>query len=313
MAELEVRMEGEWEHSHLHDVTSLTKNDVEKVLSLTERYFTLNRDGKKEHSILKGKDVLLFFMENSTRTRNSFDIAAQRLGARTFSVQKLGSSMQKGETLRDTIYTLHAMRPDAIVMRSEYSGATEYVAQYVNVPVLNAGDGWHAHPTQALLDLFVLFRAWKGDFSNRVVAIVGDTKHSRVARSNIHLLQKFGVAVRVCSPPTLCLHKEAFPGVLFFDDVTKAVEGVDAIIALRLQFERQEAGLVPREYYTVYGIQPSIVQHAKNTVVVLHPGPINPALDIDASFGDGTGHSKILEQVESGVATRMALLTLFLS
>lgn len=302
-----------WEHNNLFDTPCLSIEDINNIIRLAQYFFNNNKTKIKTYSFLNHKNIMLFFAENSTRTRISFEIAAQRLGATTHLMQQAGSSMQKGETLKDTMLTLMAMRPDAFVIRSQYSGVMEYLSQFSTVPILNAGDGWHAHPTQALLDVFTLYRAWGNRYSGRIVTIIGDVKHSRVARSNIHLLQKLGVRVRICSPATLSFIPKTFDGIEIYTDVKDAVKRADAIITLRLQLERQENGLIPKEYYSVYGVTKELLKYANPDVLVLHPGPVNPNVDISAELITDAQHSRIVEQVEAGAAVRMALLYLFCS
>lgn len=301
----------EWKHKHLFDVVSLSLEDIDTIMKIARYFYKNNTSGHTSYTLLQGKNIILFFAENSTRTRLSFEMAAERLGATTHCMQESGSSMQKGETLADTMRTLMAMRPHACVMRSQYSGAVEYCSRFSTVPILNAGDGWHAHPTQALLDMYTLHEAWKGNFKDKVLTIVGDVKHSRVARSNIHLLQKCGVHIRVCSPATVSFIRGTFPNVEYYTDTTSAVRGADAIMALRLQSERQADGLIPKEYYGVYGITRDILRYAQPNVILLHPGPVNPNVDIAWDIIEYAEESRILKQVEAGVAIRMALLYLF--
>ncbi|MDE7468809.1 MAG: aspartate carbamoyltransferase catalytic subunit [Desulfovibrionaceae bacterium] len=300
-----------WKHKHLFDVSSLSIGDIDTIITLAKYFFVNNRAGHKGYSLLQGKNIILFFSENSTRTRLSFEIAAQRLGATTHFLQSAGSSMEKGETLSDTMRTLMAMRPDACVIRSQYSGAAQYCSSFADVPIINAGDGWHAHPTQALLDLFILHQAWKGEYKGKTITIVGDVKHSRVARSNIHLLQKLGIHVRICAPRTLSFVQGTFHGVEVYTDILKSVEGVDAIMALRLQRERQAGGLIPKEYPSCYCITRDVLECANPHVLLLHPGPVNPNIDIASNILGNAVESRIEEQVEAGVAVRMALLYLF--
>lgn len=300
-----------WKHKHLFDVSSLSVGDIDTIITLASYFFTNNKTVHKGYSLLQDRNILLFFTENSTRTRLSFEIAAQRLGATTHFIQPIGSSMEKGETLADTMRTLMSMCPDAFIIRSQYSGATEYCSRFSTVPIINAGDGWHAHPTQALLDLFVLHKEWKGIYQGKTVTIIGDVKHSRVVRSNIHLLQKLGVSIRICSPRTLSFVQGAFQGVEMYTDIMRAVEGTDAIIALRLQRERQSKGLIPQEYPSVYAVTKEVLAYANPNVVLLHPGPVNPDIDISSDVLCSATESRIEEQVEAGVAIRMALLYLF--
>ncbi|MBD5607433.1 MAG: aspartate carbamoyltransferase catalytic subunit, partial [Desulfovibrio sp.] len=265
----------------------------------------------KKVPTLKGRTVMLFFAENSTRTRTSFDVAAKRLSADTFSLSAAGSSINKGESLKDTGLTLEAMNPDIIVIRHSASGAAQYLAEKLDCSIVNAGDGWHAHPTQALLDCFSLNKVWNGDFKGRELLILGDIAHSRVARSNIHLLNKLGAKLRICAPRTLLpAGVEDWP-VEIYSDLDKAMEGVDAAMSLRLQLERQQAGLLPdlSEYARRYCLTPRHLKFAKPDVKVLHPGPMNRGLEISDEVADGDA-CLVLDQVAAGVAVRMAILYL---
>jgi aspartate carbamoyltransferase catalytic subunit len=258
--------------------------------------------------------VLLFFAEASTRTKTSFDIAAKRLSADTFALGSAGSSLQKGETLKDTALTLQAMWPDLIVLRHELSGAAHFIAQNLDCSVINAGDGWHAHPTQALLDGYALSRAWSENFQNRTLLILGDIAHSRVARSDVELFSKLGVRIRLCAPKTLLPPEvEQWP-VEVYTDLAQACNGVDAVQCLRLQLERQQAGLLPdlREYAHYYGLNPEHMSLAKAGAKIMHPGPMIRGLEISSSLADSSP-SLILDQVGAGVCVRMALLYLLLA
>ena len=300
-----------WPHKDLLDVTQLSREDVRHVLDLAESFDAINHRAVKKVPTLKGKSIVLFFAENSTRTKTSFDVAGKRLSADTFSLSKSGSSLNKGESLQDTVWTLQAMHPDVIVIRHSSSGAAQFIADRLNCGVVNGGDGWHAHPTQALLDCFTLRRAWQNDFAGRTLLILGDIAHSRVARSNVHLLTSLGVKVRMCAPRTLLpAGRETWP-VEFVGDVREAVRGVDAVMCLRLQLERQQAGLLPSlaEYSRRYCLTPELLALAKANAPVLHPGPMNRGLEISAQVADGP-QSRVLDQVAAGVATRMAVLYL---
>ena len=274
----------------------------------------INARPVKKVPTLKGKSVVLFFAEPSTRTKTSFDIAGKRLSADTFGLAKTGSSLQKGETLKDTVLTLQAMNPDAIVIRHSASGAADFVSRRVSCAVINAGDGWHAHPTQALLDLFTLREVWGDHFAGKTVVILGDIAHSRVARSNCRLLPMLGVNVRLCAPRTLLPKDAGALGVDVYNELAPALRGADAVMCLRLQLERQEAGLLPdlREYARRFGLTADRLREASPDVKVLHPGPINRGVEIASDLADA-GNSLILDQVSSGVAVRMAILYLHIT
>ncbi|PIE68642.1 MAG: aspartate carbamoyltransferase [Deltaproteobacteria bacterium] len=303
-----------WNHKDLLDINQLNRKEVHALFEIAERFAEVNRRPVKKVPVLKGKSLVLFFAEPSTRTKTSFDIAAKRLSADTFSLTTTSSSLQKGETLKDTALTLQAMAPDAIVLRHQSSGAASFLAERLHCSVINAGDGRHAHPTQALLDGFTLRQAWGQDFSGKTVLILGDIAHSRVARSNIHLLTMLGANVRLCGPGTLLPTGVPTWPVTVFHDLTSACEGVDAIICLRLQLERQQAGLLPhlREYAMTYGLQASHLEKAASDVRILHPGPLNRGVEVSSTLADA-GNSLILDQVASGVAVRMAVLYLYLT
>jgi aspartate carbamoyltransferase catalytic subunit len=302
-----------WPHKDLLDVTQLTKAHALEILSAAKSFQEINSRPVKKVPILKGKSVVLFFAEPSTRTKTSFDVAGKRLSADTFSLAKSGSSLAKGESLKDTVLTLQAMKPDAIVLRHDMSGAAQFIASRLECSVINAGDGWHAHPTQALLDAFTLSERWDG-FEGKTVLILGDIAHSRVARSNVRLLTLLGASVRLCAPKTLLPTAVGSWGVPVFSDLDEAVRGVDAVMCLRLQLERQQAGLLPdiREYSRRFCMTtPRLARAAKNAVV-LHPGPINRGWEIASDLADSR-ESLILDQVASGVDVRMALLHLYLT
>lgn len=300
-----------WPHKDLLDVTQLTGEQTRRILDLASGFQEINTRPVKKVPTLKGKTVMLFFAENSTRTKTSFDVAAKRLSADTFSLSTAGSSINKGESLKDTGLTLEAMNPDIIVIRHSASGAAQYLAEKLDCSIVNAGDGWHAHPTQALLDCFSLDKAWNGDFRGREILILGDIAHSRVARSNIHLLNMLGAKLRICAPRTLLpAGVEDWPAEVY-SDLDKAMEGVDAAMSLRLQLERQQAGLLPdlREYARRYCLTPRHLKLAKPDVKVLHPGPMNRGLEISDEVADGDA-CLVLDQVAAGVSVRMAILYL---
>ena len=303
-----------WPHKDLLDVSQLSREDVDVVMRTAASFREINARPVKKVPTLKGKSVVLFFAEPSTRTKTSFDIAGKRLSADTFGLAKSGSSLQKGETLKDTVLTLQAMNPDAIVMRHSSSGAADFVARRVSCAVINAGDGWHAHPTQALLDLFTLREVWGDDLVGKTVTILGDVAHSRVARSNIRLLTMLGVTVRLCAPRTLLPKDARALGAKVFHELEPALVGADAVMCLRLQLERQEAGLLPdlREYARRFCLTKDRLKNAAPDVKVLHPGPINRGVEIASDLADA-GNSLILDQVASGVAVRMAILYLHIT
>ncbi len=302
-----------WPHKDLLDVSQLSREDVDVVMRTAASFREINTRPVKKVPTLKGKSVVLFFAEPSTRTKTSFDIAGKRLSADTFGLAKTGSSLQKGETLKDTVRTLEAMNPDAIVMRHASSGAAAFVAQRVSCSVINAGDGWHAHPTQALLDLFTLLEVWDS-LAGKTVVILGDVAHSRVARSNCRLLPTLGARVRICAPRTLLPRDVRALDAEIFHDPAEALVGADAVMCLRLQLERQEAGLLPdlREYARRFCLTPERLALASPDVKVLHPGPINRGVEIASELADAD-NSLILDQVSSGVAVRMAILYLHIT
>jgi len=302
-----------WPHKDLLDVSQLSKQDVDTLLETATYFQEINSRAVKKVPTLKGQSVVLFFAEPSTRTKTSFDMAGKRLSADTFSLASSGSSLAKGESLKDTALTLQAMNPDAIVIRHNRSGAAQFLAERLQCSIINAGDGWHAHPTQALLDLFTLHQHWK-DFKGRQLLILGDIAHSRVARSNVLLLSALGVKVRLCAPRTLLpAGVETWPAKVF-GQLDQAVKGVDAVMCLRLQLERQQAGLLPdlREYAGAFGLAPRHLELAKPGVKIMHPGPMNRGVEIASSLADAPD-SLILDQVAAGVAMRMAILFLYLT
>lgn len=300
-----------WPHKDLLDVTQLSRQDALHVLDLAASFQEINRRPIKKVPTLKGKTVVLFFVENSTRTKTSFDVAGKRLSADTYSLSKSGSSLNKGESLKDTALTLQAMGPDVIVIRHSSSGAARFLADLLPCGIVNGGDGWHAHPTQALLDCFSLRESWGDAFAGRTLLILGDIAHSRVARSNVHLLSLLGVKIRLCAPRTLLpAGVETWP-VEVFSDLRSAVRDVDAVMCLRLQLERQQAGLLPdlAEYSRRFCLGPAHLAQARPEAKVLHPGPLNRGLEISHEIADGPA-SLVLNQVAAGVATRMAVLYL---
>jgi len=298
-------------HRSLLDIEGLTRADVERILDTAEAFLQVSRRPVRKVPTLRGKTVINLFYEASTRTRTSFELAGKRLSADVINMSVSASSVKKGETLQDTCRTLEAMHPDVIVIRHGASGAPNYVASKVNCSVINAGDGMHAHPTQALLDAFTIRRE-KGTLDNLVVTIVGDIAHSRVARSNAHLLKLFGCEVRVVGPRTLLPVAVDSLGVRVFDQPAEALEGADVVMVLRIQQERLSGALLPslREYARTFGIGPRALERAKPDAIVMHPGPMNRGVEIESVIADGK-RSVVLQQVEAGLAVRMALLYLF--
>ena len=303
-----------WPHKDLLDVTQLDAQDVRHLLNVAASFQEINLRPVKKVPTLKGKTVVLFFVENSTRTKTSFDVAGKRLSADTYSLAKSGSSLNKGESLKDTALTLQAMGPDVIVIRHPSSGAAQFLAERLHCGVVNAGDGWHAHPTQALLDAFSLRQVWGHDrnaFKGKNLLILGDCAHSRVCRSNVLLLTKLGVNVSLCAPRTLLPAGVDNWPVTVYTDSKKAVRDMDAVMCLRLQLERQQAGLLPdlAEYSRRFCLTERHLELTHPGVKVLHPGPMNRGLEISNDVADDP-RSLVLDQVASGVATRMAVLYL---
>ncbi len=302
-----------WLHKDLLDVSQLSDSEIMAIFETAGRFQELNERPVKKVPALRGRSVVLFFAEPSTRTKTSFDVAGKRLSADTFSLATSSSSLTKGETLKDTALTLQAMAPDAIVIRHWCSGAARFLANRLECAVINAGDGRHAHPTQALLDSFTLYQEW-GDLSGKTILILGDIAHSRVARSNTILLNKLGARVRVCGPRTLLPPAIRSWPVEVYSDLHEAAKNTDAIMCLRLQLERQQDGLLPdlREYARTYGLGPRHIDLANQDVKIMHPGPMNRGVEISSDLADGID-SLVLDQVASGVVVRMALLFLYMT
>jgi len=302
-----------WLHKDLLDVSQLSQSEVMAIFETAGRFQELQERPVKKVPALKGRSVILFFAEPSTRTKTSFDVAGKRLSADTFSLAKSSSSLTKGETLKDTALTLQAMAPDAIVIRHWCSGAARFLADRLDCSVINAGDGRHAHPTQAILDSFTLHQEW-GDVAGKTILILGDVAHSRVARSNVILLNKLGANVRLCAPRTLLPHGVKSWPVKIFSNLEEASKGVDAFMCLRLQLERQKDGLLPdlREYARTFGLGQRHVDLANPDVKIMHPGPMNRGVEIASDLADCVD-SLVLDQVSSGVVTRMALLFLYMT
>ena len=296
---------------HLLGIEPLRPDEITTLLDLADTYAEENRQGVTGRDALKGLTQINMFFEASTRTQASFELAGKRLGADVMSMAMQASSLKKGETLIDTALTLNAMHPDLLVVRHPHSGAVALLAQKVNCAVINAGDGRHEHPTQALLDALTIRRA-KGRLHRLSVAICGDIAHSRVARSNILLLNKMESRVRLIAPPTLMpAGIDAF-GVEVFDDMAEGLKGVDVVMMLRLQKERMDGGFIPseREYFHRYGLDAAKLAHAAPDAIVMHPGPMNRGVEIDGTLADDINRSVIQTQVEMGVAVRMAAMDL---
>ncbi|MGS4944412.1 aspartate carbamoyltransferase catalytic subunit [Meridianimarinicoccus sp. RP-17] len=296
---------------HLLGIEPLHPLEITTLLDLADTYVDLNRRAQKHADVLAGLTQINMFFEASTRTQASFELAGKRLGADVMNMSMQASSIKKGETLIDTALTLNAMHPDLLVVRHPHSGAVDLLAQKVNCAVLNAGDGRHEHPTQALLDALTIRRA-KGRLHRLNVAICGDIAHSRVARSNILLLHKMENRVRLIGPPTLMPSEIGELGVEVYDDMRDGLAGCDVVMMLRLQRERMDGGFIPseREYYHRYGLDPEKLSHAADDAIVMHPGPMNRGVEIDGILADDINRSVIQEQVEMGVAVRMAAMDL---
>ncbi len=301
-------------HRHLLGIDGLKPDDITMILDRAEDYVELNRQATKKRASLSGRTIINLFFENSTRTRTSFELAGKRLGADVINMSVDGTSVKKGETLLDTALTLSAMHLDALVVRHPDSGAAHLLAARMNCAVINGGDGTHEHPTQALLDALTIRRR-KGRLQGLVVAICGDILHSRVARSNIALLTIMGARVRVVAPRTLLPAGIDRLGVEIFHDMARGLADADIIMMLRLQMERMQGNFFPsiREYFYYYGLDHQKIARARSDALIMHPGPINRGVEIDSAVADDIDRSLIREQVEMGVAVRMACLDLLLS
>ena len=299
-----------YSYRHLLSIEGLSRFDIEKLLDLADEYVETNRQADKKHAILRGRTLINMFFENSTRTRTSFELAGKRLGGDVINMSVSSSSIKKGETLIDTAMTLNAMHPDVLVVRHADSGSVHLLAEKVNCSVINAGDGSHEHPTQALLDALAIRRRLARGLEGLIVAICGDIAHSRVARSNIHLLSIMGARVRAVAPPTLIPEGLERLGVEVHHNMSSGLKDVDIIMMLRLQTERMKGSYVPsiREYYELYGLNSNKLKMAKPDALIMHPGPMNRGVEIDSELADDIDRSLIREQVEMGVAVRMACL-----
>jgi len=293
----------------LLDIESLPRPEIEVILERARFFQPPPNESYRRLDVLRGKTIVNLFFEASTRTRVSFEIAAKRLGADTLTIAAAGSSVSKGESLVDTLNTLVAMRPNAIVMRHAASGAPHFLARHLQIPIVNAGDGTHEHPTQALLDARTILDH-RPSLTGLRVAIIGDIAHSRVARSNVHLLSKFGAEIVLCGPAPLLPNELAqlAPGVQLSHNIDEALRDADVIMMLRVQLERQhEAPMAAGEYFRFYGLRLEHLKLAKPDAIVMHPGPINRGRELSSEVADSQ-RSVILNQVENGVAVRMAVL-----
>ena len=297
---------------HLLGIQDLSISDVKLILDEAKKFISLNKSKNKKLDILRGKTQINLFFEPSTRTQSSFELAGKRLGADVMSMNITNSAIKKGETLIDTAMTLNAMHPDIIVVRHQDSGASNLLSQKVNCSVLNAGDGSREHPTQALLDALTIIEK-KKKIEGLRIAICGDILHSRVARSNIFLLNMLGAEVNIVAPTNLMPKDIEKFGVKTFSNMKEGVKDCDIVMMLRLQNERMSSSFLSsnREYYEYYGLTPDKLEKAKKDAIIMHPGPMNRGIEIDTKLADDINKSVIKEQVESGVAVRMACLKIF--
>ncbi len=299
-------------HKHILGIEQLSKEDIGFILDTADSFKEINTRDIKKVPTLRGKTIINLFFEASTRTRTSFEIAGKRLSADTINITASSSSVVKGETLEDTARNIEAMHPDIIVMRHNASGAPHYLADRLDCSIINAGDGAHEHPTQALLDMLTI-RQHKGSIEGLTVAIIGDITHSRVARSDIYGLTRMGAEVRLAGPGTMIPPGIERLGAKVYTDMREAIKGADVVMMLRIQLERQGKTLLPtlREYAKFYGLNPRNLTLAAPDALVMHPGPVNRGVELSSYVADG-GQSVILDQVENGVAVRMAALYLVL-
>ena len=297
---------------NLLGIQDLSISDINFILEDAKQFISLNKSKNKKLDILRGKTQINLFFEPSTRTQSSFELAGKRLGADVMSMNIVNSAIKKGETLIDTAMTLNAMHPDIIVIRHQDSGACNLLSQKVNCAVINAGDGRREHPTQALLDALTIIDR-KKKIQGLKIAICGDILHSRVARSNIYLMNMLGAEVNVVAPKTLLPHSIERLGVKSFTNMKKGFDNCDLVMMLRLQNERMQGSFLPsaREYYEYFGFTPDKLKLAKKNALIMHPGPMNRGVEIDTNLADDINRSVIREQVELGVAVRMACLKIF--
>ena len=297
---------------HLLGIQNLSILEAKAILDEAKKFIELNRSSSKKLDVLRGKTQINLFFEPSTRTQSSFELAGKRLGADVMSMNITNSAIKKGETLIDTAMTLNAMHPDIIVVRHQDSGASNLLSQKVNCAVLNAGDGRREHPTQALLDALTIMEK-KNKIEGLKIAICGDILHSRVARSNIYLLNMLGADINIVAPSNLMPKDLEKFGVNTFTNMKEGVKDCDIVMMLRLQNERMTSSFLSsnREYYEYYGLTPDKLEKAKSDAIIMHPGPMNRGIEIDTKLADDINKSVIKEQVELGVAVRMACLKLF--
>jgi len=297
---------------HLLGIQDLSFSEVSQILEEAKTFIKLNTSSSKKTDLLRGKTQINLFFEPSTRTQSSFELAGKRLGADVMSMNIVNSAIKKGETLIDTAMTLNAMHPDIIVVRHQDSGAPNLLAQKVNCAVINAGDGRREHPTQALLDALTIINR-RGKVEGLKIAICGDILHSRVARSNIYLMNMLGAEINVVAPKTLLPHSIERLGVKVFTNMKKGLDNCDIVMMLRLQNERMQGSFLPspREYYEYFGLTPNKLELAKKDALIMHPGPMNRGVEIDTNLADDINRSLIKEQVELGVAVRMACLKIY--
>jgi aspartate carbamoyltransferase catalytic subunit len=302
----------DFRHKDLLSMEQLSVKDIDLILNTAESLKEISQRDIKKVPTLRGKSIVNFFHEPSTRTKTSFEVAAKRLSADTVGLSSSGSSIVKGETLIDTAKNLQAMSPDLIVMRHSSSGAPHLLAREIKASIINAGDGTNEHPSQALLDLYTI-REKKGKIDGLKVVIIGDIEHSRVARSNIIGLKKMGADVTISGPPTMIPYKGESLGVEVINNPGEAIIDKDVIMVLRIQLERQSKILFPgvREYSTFFGIKKKLLENIKDGAIIMHPGPINRGVELSSDVADGP-YSVILDQVANGVAVRMALLYLLI-
>ncbi|MBI4343569.1 MAG: aspartate carbamoyltransferase catalytic subunit [Candidatus Omnitrophica bacterium] len=307
---LEQGTAAQWTRRHLLGLRELSADDLRLILQTAESFREVSLRPIKKVPALRGKTVVNLFFEPSTRTRTSFELAAKRLSADIVNIAAAGSSLSKGETVLDTVRNLEALKVDLLVIRHAAAGVPHALAKRISASVINAGDGAHEHPTQALLDLFTI-QEKKGRIAGLKVSIIGDIAHSRVARSNIWGLTKLGAQVTVCGPPSLLPRHIEQLGVRVVYRLDEAIRDADVLMLLRIQHERQEAVLVPslREYRLTYGVDQARLAHAKPEVLIMHPGPVNRGVELDSRVADGP-YSVILDQVTNGLAVRMAVLYL---
>jgi aspartate carbamoyltransferase catalytic subunit len=301
-----------FQHKHLLGIETLSEEDILTILDTAESFLEISTREVKKVPTLRGKTIINLFFEPSTRTRSSFELAAKRLSADIINFSKQTSSVVKGETLKDTVLNLEAMQSDAIIIRHSCPGVPHYISTFCRSPVINAGDGAHEHPTQALLDAFTI-KQEKKRLDGLKVLIVGDILHSRVARSNIFLLNKVGARIVCVGPPPLLPPEFTKLGVELDYNFDRAIEGADVVMMLRIQLERQQKNYFPslREYREIFGLTQRRFRRAKKNAIIMHPGPINRGVEISADLADST-KSVILRQVENGIAVRMAVLYLLL-